>query len=224
MVGLKKRISAYAGSQFTLTEFKEEFQTRGVHLTLADPEHLEINGKVKFIWRTLRTIAHLLMVNARVLEAYIHFASMYTTDHILPVLAIKDLINEDGNPTTPFKLATGTKPSASNLRVLFFSCIVQKYTAHVDKKALNIRHQAQEGFQGTFFGVIQHQKGYLVYVPSTRNIMSSYDVFFDDFFQCLSIYVTTIFRRYGYAFGCDIYNLCCILKGTNWRYNNVHTV
>ena len=32
-------ISAYAGTQFTLTEFKEEFQTCGVHLTLAAPEH-----------------------------------------------------------------------------------------------------------------------------------------------------------------------------------------
>ena len=33
------RISADAGSQLTLTEFKQEFQTRGVHLTLAALEH-----------------------------------------------------------------------------------------------------------------------------------------------------------------------------------------
>ena len=26
----------------------------------------------------------------------------------------KNLINEDGDPTTPFKLATGTKPSVSH--------------------------------------------------------------------------------------------------------------
>ena len=32
-------ISADAGTQFTLTEFKEEFQTRGVHLTLSASEH-----------------------------------------------------------------------------------------------------------------------------------------------------------------------------------------
>ena len=39
-----KRISSDAGSQFTLTDFKEECQTCGVHLRLAAPEHHEMNG------------------------------------------------------------------------------------------------------------------------------------------------------------------------------------
>ena len=34
-----ERISADAGTQFTSTEFKQECQTRGVHLKLAAPEH-----------------------------------------------------------------------------------------------------------------------------------------------------------------------------------------
>ena len=34
-----ERISADAGTQFTLTEFKYECQTCGVNLTLAAPEH-----------------------------------------------------------------------------------------------------------------------------------------------------------------------------------------
>ena len=42
-----------------------------------------------------------------------------------------------------------------------------------------MRHQAQKGFRGIFVGIPQHQKGYLVYVPSTRKIISSYDVVFD---------------------------------------------
>ena len=71
---------------------------------------------------------------------------MYTTYHIFPVLAIKDLINKDGYPTTPYKLATGTKPSVSHLRVLFCPCVVQKATAHVETKTLNMRHQAQKDF------------------------------------------------------------------------------
>ena len=111
---------------------------------------------------------------------YIHFEFMYTTDHIFPVLSIKCLINEDSNPTTPFKLATSTKPSVSHLRVLFCPCVVQKATAHVDKKSLNMRHQAQEGFHGIFVGIPEHQKRYLVYVPSTRKRISLYDVVFDE--------------------------------------------
>ena len=92
---------------------------------------------------------------------------------------MKDLINEDGDPTTPHKLETGTKPSVSHLRLLFCACVVCKATAHVDTKTLNMCHQAQKGFRGIFVGIPEHQKGYLVYVPSTRKVISSYDVVFD---------------------------------------------
>ena len=78
-----------------------------------------MNRKVEVTYRTLHTVAHSLMVHARILEAYIKFALIYTTDYTFPVRPIKDLIKEGGKPTTTFKLATGTKPSVSNLRVLF---------------------------------------------------------------------------------------------------------
>ena len=93
-------------------------------MTLAAPEHQEINGQVEVTCRTLRRVAHSLMVHARVPEVYVHFTLMYTTDHIFPVLLIKDLINEDGNPTTPHKLSTGTKPSVSHLCLLFCPCFL----------------------------------------------------------------------------------------------------
>ena len=117
-----------------------------------------MNGKVKVTRKTLLTIAHSLMVHARVSESYIHFPLMYTADHILPVTPIKDLMNKDGEMTTPFKLATGTKPSISYLPVLFFPCAVKKATAHVGTKALNMCHQAQKGFHGIFVGIPHHQK------------------------------------------------------------------
>ena len=132
-----------------------------------------MNGQVEVTWRTLRTVAHYLMVHARVPEVYAHFALMYTTDHIYPFLPIKYLINKDCNPTTPHKLATGTKPSVSHLRVLFSPCVVRKATAHVETKTLNMRHQSQKGFRGIFVGILDHQKGYLLYVPSTRKVISS---------------------------------------------------
>ena len=85
-----------------------------------------MNGQVEVTWRTLRTVAHALTVNDRVPEIYVHFALMYTTDHIFLVLPIKDPINEDGDPTTPYKLATGTKPSVLNLRVYFVRVLYVK--------------------------------------------------------------------------------------------------
>ena len=165
-----------------MTDFKEECQTCRVCLTLAAPEHQEINGQVEVTWRTLCTVAHVHMVYARVPDVNVHFSLMYTTDHIFPVLPIKDLINKDGDPKMPHKRATGTKPSVSHLRVLFCPCVVQKATAHVNKKTLNMRHQAQKGFRGIFVGITQHQKGYHVYVPSTRKVISLYNVVFDKSF------------------------------------------
>ena len=100
-----------------------------VRLTLEAPEHQDMNRQVEVTWRTLRTVAHSLMVHARVPEVYVVFALMYTKDHIFPVLPIKDLINEDGNPTTPHKLATGTKPLVSHLRVIFSMCCTESYGA-----------------------------------------------------------------------------------------------
>ena len=59
-------ISADAGTQFTSAEFKDECQIRGFYLTLAAPERQKMNGQVEVTCRTLRTVAHSLMVHARV--------------------------------------------------------------------------------------------------------------------------------------------------------------
>ena len=96
-----ERISADAGTYFTSTEFKEECQTCGFYLTLSAPEHQEMNGQVEVTRRTLRTFKHSFMVHDRVSEAYIRFVLIYTTDHIFTVLPIKDLIEKNGDPTTP---------------------------------------------------------------------------------------------------------------------------
>ena len=61
-----ERILEDAGTQFTSTEFKEVYQIRGVDLALAALEHHEMNRQVEVTWRTLLTIAHSLMVHARV--------------------------------------------------------------------------------------------------------------------------------------------------------------
>ena len=42
-----------------------------------------------------------------------------------------------------------------------------------------MRHQSQKGFWSIFVGIQQHQKGYLIYVPSTQEIISLYEFLFD---------------------------------------------
>ena len=82
-------------------ELQDEFKTHVLRLNLAVPEHQELNGQVKATWRTFSLIANSLMVHSRVLRDYINLMLMYTEDHILQVLQIKELINKDGEPTTP---------------------------------------------------------------------------------------------------------------------------
>ena len=62
--------------------------------------------------------------------------------------------------------------------------------AHVETKTLNMRHKAQKGFRGIFVGIPQHQKGYLVCVPSTRKVTLSYNVVFDKSF-CIALSYTS---------------------------------
>ena len=59
-----ERISVDAGKQFTLTEFKDECQTRGFCFTLAAPEQQDMKGQVELTWRKLCTVARSLMVHA----------------------------------------------------------------------------------------------------------------------------------------------------------------
>ena len=79
--------------------------------------------------------------------------------------------------------------------MLFWLCIVRKATAHVETKVLNMRHQAQKGFCGIFVGIPQHQKEYLVYEPSTRKIISSYDVLFDKSFSSALAYTSHFYSE-----------------------------
>ena len=62
----------------------------------------------------------------------------------------------------------------------FFHVFLLKATAHVDTKALSIRHQSQKCFRGTLILIPQYQKWYHIYVTSARKIVSSHDVVFDE--------------------------------------------
>ena len=53
-----------------------------------------------------------------------------------------------------------------------------------------MHHQAQECFCGILVRIPQHKKEYLVYVPSTRKTISSYDVVFDESFSSSLAYTS----------------------------------
>ena len=58
-----------------------------------------------------------------------------------------------------------------------------------------MRHQSQKGFMGICVGIVQHKKGYLIYVPSTRKILSSHDVVFEITFSSALSYTPRPFSE-----------------------------
>ena len=120
------RIQTDAGKHFTPKEFQEGLYVHGLLLALATPDHKEINGQVEVACQTLRTISHSIMVTAWVSDEYIHFSLIYTTGRILPVLPIKHLVNQDGEPTTRHKMATVTKTSVSDPRIYSFHVLYKR--------------------------------------------------------------------------------------------------
>ena len=61
-----------------------------------------------------------------------------------------------------------------------------------------MRHQAQKGFCGILVGIPQHQKGYLVYIPSKRKIIFSYDVLFYESFSSVLVYMSKSYAEAMY--------------------------
>ena len=58
-----------------------------------------------------------------------------------------------------------------------------------------MRHQAQKRFRGIFVGIPEHQKGYLVYAPSTRKVILSYNVVFDKSFSSALSYTSRLYAE-----------------------------
>ena len=64
----QERIQTDSGSHFTSKDFQEGLSLHVVRLILAATDHQDMNGQIEVTWRTLQTIAHSIMVHARVLD------------------------------------------------------------------------------------------------------------------------------------------------------------
>ncbi len=98
------------------------------------------------------------------------------------ILPLKDLVTLDGTVSTPFELFVGTTPMVSHFRVFGCPCIAKKWTISVDGKPEDNSKGTQRGIRGIHLGFSPTQKGLLLYVPSTRQIVISGDVICDETF------------------------------------------
>ena len=70
-----------------------------------------------------------------------------------------------------------------------------KSTSHVGTKELNMFHLSQKGFCGILVRITHNKKGYLIYVPHKRKILSSYDVVFDDILSTALSYKSQLYAE-----------------------------
>ncbi|MGH7955157.1 MAG: hypothetical protein ACREOZ_04270, partial [Gloeomargaritales cyanobacterium] len=188
-----KRIQTDAGPQFTSKEFKQAALTSGFRLTIAAPRHQEQNAYCERTFQTIRLIAHKLLLNARAGEQYLHHALLYATDHIFPVIPWKNL-QVDGRQSTPYEMVHGHRPHLKHLRVLFCPCIVKKHMVRQHGQFIQTSHIPQRGIRGVFIGFASDQAGSLIFIPSTRQIIISADIAYDETFSSALTYTDKPFR------------------------------
>ncbi len=103
---------------------------------------------------------------------YLYHALLHAYN-VFNILPLKDLVTADGTVTTPFELFVGSKPMVSHFRVFGCPCIAKKWTISVDGKPVDNSKGTQRGIRGIHLGFSPTQKGLLLYVLSTRQIVIS---------------------------------------------------
>ena len=174
-------IRADAGSQFTSEEFRVYCSENNFIFSLASPDHQEMNGISESTWKSVKQLAHSLQVQGRVGENFLYHALKYAVQ-IHRVLPIKNLY-KNGRQSTPYELHYNKRPKVGKFRILFCPAIVRKHTSINNVKTPSIRATGQKGFRGIFIGFPENMAGYELYIPSTRQIISSSDVVFDERFE-----------------------------------------
>lgn len=104
-------------------------------------------------------------------------AIVYAT-YIFNVLPVRGIRNEEDIPTTPYESFFNSKPCIARFRVFGCPVIVRKWVTQNNPQG----KQTERGTRGIFLGFDSIHKGYLVYCPGSRHIITSEDVTFDESF------------------------------------------
>ena len=174
-----EKFKADAGKQFTSKEFHTYCRENKINLALAAPKKQYQNHFAEKTWSPVHDMARSMLVHARLPDTYLFHAIRYACE-IFSVLPIAGLFNAEGNPTTPAELFTGHNPMVLHFRVFGCPVVIKKHMALIDGKPL--QKQTQRGVRGIFIGLPANQKGYLIFIPQTRQIVVSGDVAFDESF------------------------------------------
>jgi transposase InsO family protein len=165
-LGLKlKKVRTDGGGEYISNNFKEFCRSRGIEKQLTTPYTPQQNGVAERMNRTLVEMARSMMFHADCPEE-LWAEAVSTAAYIrnrCPTSAFQG--------ATPYERWNGEKPSVDHLRI--FGC--QVYVHVPDQTRNKLAPKAQKGI---FVGYPAGTKGYKIFLPNTRQMVSSRDVQF----------------------------------------------
>lgn len=162
-----KAMRSDRGGEFTSNEFKEYCETNGLHRPLTLPYSPQQNGVAERKNRTILNMARSMLKSKKMPKEFWAEAvdcAVYLLNRS-PTRSVRD--------KTPIEAWNGRKPGISHLRV--FGSVAY---AHVpDQKRTKLDDKSEKLI---FVGYDSSSKGYKLYNPQTRKVISSRDVVFDE--------------------------------------------
>jgi hypothetical protein len=97
-------------------------------------------------------------------SAFIHHAHAYAV-HIVNVCPAKNIIDQNGNPTTPYQHSFQCKPRIANFQVFGCPSFFKRYEPTFRNNLITYKQQLQRASRGIFLGFPDNSAGWLMYSP-----------------------------------------------------------
>ena len=169
-----------AGTEFRSNDFNDWCKENPIVFMTAAPKHQEQNGLVERHWTEVSKLANTMLVHARLNTKIILYALKYA-EKIHGVIPVRNLVDEEGKPTTPYYMAFKRHPKVSHFRVFGCPAVFKRYKVSAEGKR-TVNKSMQQGMRRIFVGIPDDSAGWLFYVPTTRKTYISLDASFDENF------------------------------------------
>ncbi|CAL8169979.1 unnamed protein product [Prunus armeniaca] len=155
------------GGEFLSTKFSKLLESEGIQRQLSIAYTPQQNGVVERKNRTVVEMAK-AMLHDKSMPYFLWAEAVHTAVYILNRSPTKALHN-----ITPFEAYSGRKPGIGHLKVFGSLCYVHVPTERRQKLDA-------KSVKGVFVGYATCEKGYRVFDPSTKKLILSRDVIFDE--------------------------------------------
>ena len=124
-----------------------------------------------------------MLIHARLSTKFYYFALKYACV-LHNVLPVRDLVDKEGNMTTPHFMFRGHKPNIAHLRTFGAPSIRKRYGKKQESGARSkSKWDLQQGIRCIYLGLPDNQAGWSFWTPGTTKTVVSYDAIFDESFS-----------------------------------------